>query len=113
MNKRAAKPCLPYSASVGPTRCASGGHGSRPCGIAVRTAAHVFLIPFGRPVEEFAAASSRAEAGLDPARDAAPDIGGRARELVPATLGNVAGGVPVGAAYRFARLGPEREGAGG
>lgn len=85
MNKRAAKPFLPHSASVGPARCASGGHGGRPCGTAVRTAADVFLIPFGRPVEEFAAASSRAEAGLDPARDAALDIGGRARDLVPVT----------------------------
>ena len=73
----------------------------------------MFLIPFGRPVEEFAAASSRAEAGLGPADYAALDIGGRARDLVPATLGNVAGGVPVGAAYRFACLRPEREGAGG
>ena len=75
--------------------------------------ANMFLIPFGWMVKEFADAPFWAGAGLDPARYAALDLGGLARNLVPVTIGNVVGGVLVGAAYWFAYLRPERDGAGG
>jgi formate/nitrite transporter len=71
--------------------------------------ANMFLLPYGWLVKEFADAAFWAQAGLDPAAYAGVTPGGILANLVPVTIGNVIGGVTVGAAYWFAYLRPEPE----
>ena len=70
--------------------------------------ANMYFIPMGLLLEGEAAV--RAAAGLDEAALAALSLGGFARNLIPVTLGNVAGGsLLVGAMYWFVYLrGAER-----
>lgn len=70
--------------------------------------ANMSLIPFGWLVKAFAEPEFWSQVGLDPARFESLTVGGFVANLVPATLGNVVGGVLVGAAYWFAYLRPKR-----
>lgn len=69
--------------------------------------ANMSLIPLGWGVKEFAGPEFWTSAGVQP--DQYPDLtlGGFARNLAAATVGNVIGGVVVGAAYWFAYLRPK------
>lgn len=70
--------------------------------------ANMSLIPFGWLVKEGAAPEFWATAGLDPGAYPALGLGGLVGNLVPVTIGNVIGGVLVGAAYWFAYLRPKQ-----
>jgi formate/nitrite transporter len=72
--------------------------------------ANMSLIPFGWMVLDGAAPAFWHSAGLDPARYGAIGLGGLVANLVPVTIGNVIGGVLVGAAYWFAYLRPQAAG---
>jgi formate/nitrite transporter len=69
--------------------------------------ANMFLLPYGWLIKEFADAAFWAEAGLDPARYAGITLGSILGNLIPATIGNIIGGMAVGGAYWFAYLRPE------
>lgn len=70
--------------------------------------ANMSLIPFGWLVRDAAAPEFWVAAGLDPASYPALGLGGLVGNLVPVTIGNVIGGVLVGAAYWFAYLRPKQ-----
>lgn len=69
--------------------------------------ANMLLIPFGWMVLDGASAEFWQQAGIDPASYGAIGSGGLIANLVPVTIGNVIGGVAVGAAYWFAYLRPK------
>jgi formate transporter len=66
--------------------------------------ANMSLIPLGLLVKAFAAPEFWAESGARTASFPTLTIGGFARNLLASTIGNVIGGVLVGAAYWFAYL---------
>ncbi|GGC64553.1 formate transporter FocA [Siccirubricoccus deserti] len=70
--------------------------------------ANMSLIPFGWLVKAGAAPEFWAAAGTDPGTYPALGFGGLVANLVPVTIGNLIGGVLVGAAYWFAYLRPKQ-----
>lgn len=71
--------------------------------------ANMSLIPLGWGVRDLAGSEFWEATGLTPAEYPDAGLGGLLRNLVPATLGNIVGGVMVGAAYWFAYLRPEKD----
>lgn len=71
--------------------------------------ANMSLIPFGWVVKEFAGPEFWTAAGASPGDYPALTLGGFARNLAAATIGNIIGGVLVGAAYWFTYLRPGDE----
>jgi formate/nitrite transporter len=69
--------------------------------------ANMSLIPFGWMLRAGAAPEFWQAAGILPEQYAALTLGGFVANLVPVTIGNVIGGVLVGAAYWFAYLRPK------
>lgn len=75
--------------------------------------ANMSLIPFGWLVKDLAGAEFWTQNGLDPSAYPALGLDGLVANLVPVTIGNVIGGVLVGAAYWFSYLRPQQAEAGG